>query len=76
MNNNRVIPYVSVDAEQGIIISGIAGRFPNCNNIKELQNNIFNKMDLGSDDHQRWSSCNKFFSNIFLFAEKSLHNNI
>ncbi|CAL1678238.1 unnamed protein product [Lasius platythorax] len=54
--NKRFNPYVSVDAEEEIVISGIAGRFPNSNNIKEYQENIFNKMDLGSDDHQRWTN--------------------
>ncbi|CAL1678237.1 unnamed protein product [Lasius platythorax] len=53
--NKRFNPYVSVDAEEEIVISGIAGRFPNSDNIKEFQENIYNKMDLGSDDHQRWT---------------------
>ncbi|XP_029661133.1 fatty acid synthase-like [Formica exsecta] len=55
-NNKRFNPYVSVDAEEEIVISGIAGRFPNCKNIKEFQDNLFNKMDLGSSDHQRWTN--------------------
>ncbi|XP_070155163.1 fatty acid synthase-like [Polyergus mexicanus] len=56
-NNKRFNPYVSVDAEEEIVISGIAGRFPNSNNIKEFQDNLFNKIDLGSSDHQRWNNC-------------------
>lgn len=62
-NNKRLNLHVNVDAEDEIIISGIAGRFPNADNIKELQDSLFNKMDLGSNDHQRWSDCN----NIFFF---------
>ncbi|XP_070169898.1 fatty acid synthase-like [Polyergus mexicanus] len=54
--NKRFNPYVSVDAEEEIVISGIAGRFPNSNNIKEFQDNLFNKIDLGSSDHQRWNN--------------------
>ncbi|GAB1865770.1 Fatty acid synthase [Camponotus japonicus] len=55
-NNKRFNPYVSVDEEEEIVISGIAGRFPNSDNIKEFQDNLFNKMDLGSKDHQRWTN--------------------
>ncbi|XP_050452236.1 fatty acid synthase-like [Cataglyphis hispanica] len=55
-NNKRFNPYVSVDAKEEIVISGIARRFPNCDNIKEFQDNIFNKMNLGSSDHQRWTN--------------------
>ena len=65
--NKRFNPYVSVDAEEEIVISGIAGRFPNSDNINEFQKNIFNKMDLGSEDHQRWTNCNNiFFSKLVI----------
>ncbi|EFN81866.1 Fatty acid synthase [Harpegnathos saltator] len=37
-----------------IVISGIAGRFPKSDNIKHLQENLLNNVDLGSDDCQRW----------------------
>jgi len=76
-NNKRFNPYVSVDAEQEIVISGIAGQFPNSDNMKEFQDNLFNKMDLGSEDHQRWTKSNNIFSQIFsLSSEKGLHNKI
>ncbi|XP_071625450.1 fatty acid synthase-like isoform X1 [Temnothorax longispinosus] len=48
--------YISVDAEEEIVISGIAGRFPNSDNLKEFQENLFNKADLGSSDHGRWNN--------------------
>ncbi|KAL6435311.1 hypothetical protein ACFW04_005380 [Cataglyphis niger] len=54
-NNKRFNPYVNVDAKEEIVISGVAGRFPNSKNIKEFQDNLFNKMDLSSSD-QRWSN--------------------
>ena len=65
MDNNRFNPYISVDAEEEIVISGIAGRFPNSDNMKEFQENLLNKVDLGStpSEHQRWSDCNIFFRN-------------
>ncbi|XP_072763295.1 fatty acid synthase-like [Anoplolepis gracilipes] len=55
-NNKQFNPYINVDPEEEIVISGIAGRFPNSDNIKEFQDNLFNKMDLGSSDHQRWTN--------------------
>ncbi|XP_025263529.1 fatty acid synthase-like [Camponotus floridanus] len=55
-NDERFNPYVSVNAEEEIVISGIAGQFPNSDNMKTFQNNLFNKMDLGSKDHQRWTN--------------------
>lgn len=44
--------------EDEIVISGIAGRFPNSDNIKHLQQNLLNKVDLGSDDDRRWTRGN------------------
>jgi len=52
--------YVSTDAKEEIVISGIAGRFPNSNNLKEFGENLLNKMDLGSSDHRRWNNSKKF----------------
>jgi len=57
---NRPNSYISVDAKDEIVISGIAGRFPNSDNLKELQENLMNKTDLGSNNHGRWNNCNKF----------------
>ncbi|KAL6430378.1 hypothetical protein ACFW04_007806 [Cataglyphis niger] len=37
-----------------IVISGIAGRFPNSDNMEELKNNLLNKVDMVSDDDRRW----------------------
>lgn len=49
-----------LDIEPGeeIVISGIAGRFPESDNIKHLQENLFNKIDLGSNDNRRWNHGN------------------
>ncbi|XP_039304084.1 fatty acid synthase [Solenopsis invicta] len=42
------------DSGEEIVISGIAGRFPNSNNMHQLRENLFNKMDLVREDHSRW----------------------
>jgi len=61
--------YVNVDPEEEIVISGIAGRFPNSDNLKELKYNILNKMDLGTSDHNRWKNGNISFSqNIQIYS--------
>jgi len=47
---------------EDIVISGIAGKFPKSDNMKHLQENLFNKVDLGSDDNRRWNHGNLFSS--------------
>ena len=42
------------DPGEEIVISGIAGRFPDSDNIKHFKENLFNKVDLISDDDRRW----------------------
>jgi len=39
---------------EDIVISGIAGRFPNSDNMNQLRENLFNKVDLIRADHGRW----------------------
>ncbi|KYN02883.1 PREDICTED: fatty acid synthase-like [Cyphomyrmex costatus] len=43
-----------IDSPEEIVISGIAGRFPNSDNMNELRENLFNKIDLVRADHSRW----------------------
>lgn len=40
-----------------VVISGVAGRFPKTNNLAELKDNLYGKMDLLSDCEGRWTSC-------------------
>ncbi|XP_025153014.1 fatty acid synthase-like [Harpegnathos saltator] len=54
--SGRYNSYVKVPPSEEIVISGIAGRFPETNNMKELQENLLNKVDFGSDDNRRWSN--------------------
>ncbi|XP_043468926.1 fatty acid synthase-like [Leptopilina heterotoma] len=39
-----------------IVISGIAGRFPNSDNIKELQKKLLNKIDFIDERNDRWQN--------------------
>ncbi|XP_067204115.1 fatty acid synthase-like [Linepithema humile] len=38
--------YINTESSDEIVISGIAGRFPDSDNIKQLQENLFNKINL------------------------------
>ncbi|XP_014236983.1 fatty acid synthase-like [Trichogramma pretiosum] len=37
-----------------VVISGVAGRFPNSDNVTELQNNLLNQVDCTTTEHGRW----------------------
>lgn len=36
------------------IIAGITGRFPECQNIWEFQKNLYDKVDMVTDNNRRW----------------------
>lgn len=40
--------------ENDIVISGMSGRFPDSNNIKEFMQNLYSKVDMVDDDESRW----------------------
>ena len=42
-------------ADNDVVISGISGRFPSSNNVKEFEYNLFNKVDMTDDDESRWN---------------------
>ncbi|XP_020294893.1 fatty acid synthase-like [Pseudomyrmex gracilis] len=44
-----------IDPEE-IVISGISGSFPGSDNMKQLQEHLFNNVDLITDKHIRWNS--------------------
>lgn len=48
-----------------IVISGIVGKFPNCDNIEEIQNNLLNKMDCITDSKTRWDSLVQAMFNLY-----------
>lgn len=41
-------------AGENIVVSGISGRFPKSNNMRELAHNLYNKIDMVDDDESRW----------------------
>ncbi|CAD6237321.1 GSCOCG00002249001-RA-CDS, partial [Cotesia congregata] len=43
-----------IDAGEEIVISGFTGRFPESDNLKIFQENLFNKKNLITKDHRRW----------------------
>ncbi|KAG5669844.1 hypothetical protein PVAND_000135 [Polypedilum vanderplanki] len=42
------------ESENDIVISGISGRFPKSNNVHELAENLYNKIDMTCDKEDRW----------------------
>ncbi|XP_070494680.1 fatty acid synthase-like [Chironomus tepperi] len=40
--------------DNDIVVSGISGRFPNSNNVREFANNLYNKVDMTDEDESRW----------------------
>ncbi|KYN18124.1 Fatty acid synthase [Trachymyrmex cornetzi] len=51
-----------IDSSEEIVISGIAGRFPHSDNMNQLRENLFNKIDLIRADHNRWKIDHAEFS--------------
>jgi len=37
-----------------VVISGIAGRFPECDSTEEFKDKLYNNADLLTDDNRRW----------------------
>jgi len=47
-----------------IVISGIAGRFPECNSTEEFKQKLYNNEDLLTVDNRRWSPGKFNFKNL------------
>lgn len=45
---------MKIPPEEEVVISGIAGRYPESDNIEELHENLMSKKDLITDDGRRW----------------------
>jgi fatty acid synthase, animal type len=41
-----------------VVISGISGRFPKSRNLRELADNLYNKIDMIDDNESRWKHFN------------------
>lgn len=39
---------------EDIVVSGISGRFPKSNNMREFANNLYNKVDMVDNSESRW----------------------
>ncbi|XP_016956349.1 fatty acid synthase isoform X1 [Drosophila biarmipes] len=50
-------PFPDTDGDD-IVISGMAGKFPNCRNITEYKYKLYNKIDMVDDDERRWRHFN------------------
>ncbi|XP_063979711.1 fatty acid synthase [Diachasmimorpha longicaudata] len=45
---------VPLSSDEDIVISGVSGRFPESDNIEEFKRNLFEGIDMVSDDERRW----------------------
>jgi hypothetical protein len=52
-NNARLQPRLSSPYED-VVISGLAGYFPECENVYQLRDNLFNKVYMVTEGNQRW----------------------
>jgi len=44
------------DSPDDIVISGIAGRFPEADSVFEFREHLINGVDMTTDDDRRWDS--------------------
>jgi len=48
------------EIKEEVVISGIGGRFPECNDMEELKELLFNKTNGVTIDSRRWNPSNKY----------------
>ncbi|XP_076644466.1 fatty acid synthase [Halictus rubicundus] len=46
--------YVAPEPGEEVVITGIAGRFPESRNVQQLKENLMNKVDMITDNYTRW----------------------
>lgn len=51
---NGIVVGDSLNSTNDVVISGISGRFPESNSIAEFRENLFNGIDMVTDDDRRW----------------------
>lgn len=44
----------AANSEEEIVISGMSGRFPKCDNVTQYKNNLYNKVDMLEETDKRW----------------------
>ncbi len=54
------------ESQEGIVISGMAGVFPDSDNIRQFGENLLAKKDLTSDDDRRWKIGTTIFKKFVL----------
>lgn len=78
---------VKDNAEYEIAITGISGRFPKSNNMREFSDNLFNKIDMADESEDRWkhfhpevpkrtgkiNNLNKFDASFFSIHNRQAH---
>nr|XP_003703606.1 PREDICTED: fatty acid synthase [Megachile rotundata] len=52
--NAMEINYAATEPGEEVVITGIAGRFPESDNVKELEENLMSKKDLITSNYSRW----------------------
>ncbi|KAF7404702.1 hypothetical protein HZH66_003608 [Vespula vulgaris] len=50
----KYFKFANPEPGEEVVISGIAGRFPESNNVEELKDNLFNCKDCVTDENCRW----------------------
>jgi fatty acid synthase len=53
MKSQINVPSVLKDGED-IVISGISGRFPESDSVDEFAKNLYNNVDMITEDDRRW----------------------
>lgn len=49
------------EKKEEVVISGISGVFPECNNVEELKDLLFNKKNAITIDSRRWEPSSSLF---------------
>lgn len=52
------------DTMEDIVIAGISGRLPESNNLDEFWENLFNGVDMVTEDDRRWKPGRLFFGHL------------
>jgi fatty acid synthase len=49
-----------------VVISGMSGRFPESENTDEFAKNLYNKVDMITEDDRRWPTGEIYFTKILI----------
>jgi hypothetical protein len=58
MRSKRIASFLKEGED--IVISGISGRFPESDSVDEFAQNLYNKVDMITQDDRRWPTGKKF----------------